>query len=194
MYAATTDKTRHIAKSIGLHTVSYPKRRPHTNTNAVITIPCNMYISKLMLPKRTRARWLNNFEIMPLLSFDMANQYINKLNGIQNNGAKRIHEGNEQYGINVNAETDTIIIISIVDNILVDCRSIHCLKRMEKWAVYRRYAIIPIAKSIIRSGGNANMKSSIAELLQHDSMASANSIYIVNSAPNTLLRDIINCL
>lgn len=56
MYAATTDKTRHIAKSIGLHTVSYPKRRPHTNTNAVITIPCNMYISKLMLPKKTRAR------------------------------------------------------------------------------------------------------------------------------------------
>ena len=38
MYAATTDKTRHIAKSIGLHTVSYPKRRPHTNTNAVITM------------------------------------------------------------------------------------------------------------------------------------------------------------
>ena len=74
MYAATTDKTRHIAKSIGLHTVSYPKRRPHTNTNAVITIPCNMYISKLMLPKKTRARWLNNFVIMPLLSLEMANQ------------------------------------------------------------------------------------------------------------------------
>lgn len=92
---------------------------------------------------------------MPLLSFDMANQYINKLNGIQNNGAKRIHEGNEQYGINVNAETDTIIIISIVDNILVDCRSIHCLKRMEKWAVYRRYDIIPTAKSITRNGGKA---------------------------------------
>ena len=73
-----------------------------------------------MLPKNTRARWLNNFEIMPLLSLDMANQYINRLNGSQNNGAKRIHEGNEQYGIYVNAETDTIIIISIVDNILVD--------------------------------------------------------------------------
>ena len=47
---------------------------------------------------------------------------------------------------------------------------------------------------MIRNGGKANMKSSIAELLQHDSMASANSIYIVNSAPNTLLRDTINCL
>ena len=77
---------------------------------------------------------------------------------------------------------------------LVDCLEIHCFKRMEKGAVYRRYAIIPIAKSIIRNGGKANMKSSIAELLQHDSMASANSIYIVNSAPNTLLRDTINCL
>lgn len=131
---------------------------------------------------------------MPLLSFDMANQYINRLNGSQNNGAKRIHEGNVQYGINVNAETDTTIIISSVDNIVVDCRSIHCLKRREKGTVYRRYAIIPTAKSITRSGGNANTKSSIAELLQHDSMASANSIYIVNSVPNTLLRDIINCL
>lgn len=130
---------------------------------------------------------------MPLLSFEMANQYINRLNGSQNNGAKRIHEGNEQYGIYVNTDIATII-ISSVDNMQVDCLAIHCLKRMEKWAVYRRYAIIPIAKSIIRSGGNANMKSSIAELLQHDSMASANSIYIVNSAPNTLLRDIINCL
>ena len=130
---------------------------------------------------------------MPLLSLEMANQYINRLNGSQNNGAKRIHEGNEQYGIYVNTDIATII-ISSVDNKLVDCLEIHCLKRMEKGAVYRRYAIIPIAKSIIRSGGNANMKSSIAELLQHDSMASANSIYIVNSAPNTLLRDIINCL
>ncbi|MDY4644147.1 MAG: hypothetical protein SO368_02190, partial [Prevotella sp.] len=62
---------------------------------------------------------------------------------------------------------------------------------MEKGAVYRRYAIIPIAKSMIRNGGKAYTKSSIAELLQHDSMASANSIYIVNSAPNTLLRDTI---
>lgn len=194
MYAATTDKTRHIAKSIGLHTVSYPKRRPHTNTNAVITIPCNMYISKLMLPKKTRARWLNNFEIMPLLSFEMANQYINRLNGSQNNGAKRIHEGNIQYGINVNAETDTTIIISSVDNIVVDCRSIHCLKRMEKGAIYRRYAIIPTAKSITRSGGNANTKSSIAELLQHDSIASANNTYSVSITLNTLLRDIVNCL
>lgn len=66
MYAATIDNTMHIAKSIGLHTVSYPKRRPHTNTNAVITIPCNMYISKLMLPKKTSARWLNNFVIFIL--------------------------------------------------------------------------------------------------------------------------------
>lgn len=49
---------------------------------------------------------------MPLLLLDMANQYINKLNGSQNNGAKRIHEGNKQYGIYVNAETDTTIIIS----------------------------------------------------------------------------------
>lgn len=47
---------------------------------------------------------------------------------------------------------------------------------------------------MIRNGGKAYTKSSIAELLQHDSMASANSIYIVNSAPNTLLRDTINCL
>lgn len=154
MYAATTDKTRHIAKSIGLHTVSYPKRRPHTNTNAVITIPCNMYISKLMLPKKTRARWLNNFEIMPLLSFEMANQYINRLNGSQNNGAKRIHKGNEQYGIYVNTDIATII-ISSVDNMLVDCLEIHCFKRMEKGAVYRRYAIILTAKSMTRNGGKA---------------------------------------
>ena len=154
MYAATTDKTRHIAKSIGLHTVSYPKRRPHTNTNAVITLPCNMYISKLMLPKKTRARWLNNFEIMPLLSFEMANQYINRLNGSQNNGAKRIHEGNEQYGIYVNTDIATII-ISSVDNMLVDCLEIHCFKRMEKGAVYRRYAIIPTAKSMTRNCGKA---------------------------------------
>lgn len=111
--------------------MSYPKRRPHTNTNAVITIPCNMYISKLMLPKKTSARWLNNFVIMPLLLLDMANQYINKLNGSQNNGAKRIHEGNKQYGIYVNAETDTTIIISSIDNFVADCRSIHCLKCME---------------------------------------------------------------
>lgn len=75
---------------------------------------------------------------MPLLLLDMANQYINKLNGSQNNGAKRIHEGNEQYGIYVNAETDTTIIISSIDNIVVDCRSIHCLKCMENGAVYRR--------------------------------------------------------
>lgn len=193
MYAATTDKTRHIAKSIGLHTVSYPKRRPHTNTNAVITIPCNMYISKLMLPKKTRARWLNNFEIMPLLSFEMANQYINRLNGSQNNGAKRIHDGNEEYGINVNAEIDTTIMSSI-DSIKAGCRQIHCLMRMEKFVIYRRYNTIPNIKSMIRNGGKAYTKSSIAELLQHDSMASANSIYIVNSAPNTLLRDTINCL
>ena len=131
---------------------------------------------------------------MPLLSNEMANQYINKLNGSQNNGAKRIHEGNEQYGIYVNAETDTTIIISSIDNFVVDCRSIHCLKLVEKWEIYRRYAIIPIVKSIIRSGGNANMKSSIAELLQHDSIASANNTYSVSVTLNILLRDIINCL
>ena len=84
----------------------------------------------------------------------MANQYINRLNGSQNNGAKRNHEGNEQYGIYVNIDIATII-ISSVDNIVVDCRSIHCFNRMEKGAVYRRYAIIPIAKSMTRNGGKA---------------------------------------
>ncbi len=91
---------------------------------------------------------------MPLLSFEMANQYINRLNGIQKYGAKRIHEGNEQYGIYVNTDIATII-ISSVDNKLVDCLAIHCFKRMEKGAVYRRYAIIPTAKSMTRNGGKA---------------------------------------
>lgn len=159
---------------MGLHTVSYPKRRPHTNTNAVITIPCNMYISKLMLPKKTSARWLNNFVIVPLLLLDMANQYINKLNGSQNNGAKRIHDGNEEYGINVNADIDTTIISSI-DSIKADCRQIHCLMRMAMFAIYRRYNIIPNVKSMIRNGGKAYTKLSIAVLLQHDSIISANN-------------------
>ena len=43
----------------------------------------------------------------------MANQYINRLNGSQNNGAKRNHEGNEQYGIYVNIDIATIIISSV---------------------------------------------------------------------------------
>lgn len=130
---------------------------------------------------------------MPLLLLDMANQYIDKLNGSPNNGAKRIHDGNEEYGINVNAETDTTIISSI-DSIKAGCRLIHCFKRKEKFAIYRRYTIIPIAKSMTRNGGKAYTKLSIAELLQHDSIISANNIYIVRSALNTLLRDIINCL
>lgn len=91
---------------------------------------------------------------MPLLLLDMANQYINKLNGSQNNGAKRIHEGNGQYGIYVNIDIATII-ISSVDNIVVDCRSIHCLKLMENCEIYRRYAIIPTVKSMMRNGGKA---------------------------------------
>lgn len=91
---------------------------------------------------------------MPLLLLDMANQYINRLNGTQNNGAKRIHEGNEQYGIYVNIDIATII-ISSVDNIVVDCRSIHCLKLMENCEIYRRYAIIPTVKSMMRNGGKA---------------------------------------
>ena len=114
-----------------------------------------MYISKLMLPQNTSALWFNSFEITPCVLLDMANQYINRLNGSQNNGAKRNHEGNEQYGIYVNAETDTTIIISSVDNIVVDCRSIHCLKRMEKGAIYIWYAIIPTVKSMMRNGGKA---------------------------------------
>ena len=84
--------------------------------------------------------------------------------------------------------------MSSIDSIKAGCRQIHCLMRMEKFVIYRRYNTIPNIKSMIRNGGKAYTKSSIAELLQHDSMASANSIYIVNSAPNTLLRDTINCL